>query len=479
MPPRTNSDAEAPAASLPNFTANEAPAPSSRPNIEPPASRGESRLDPVLEFVSFVAKSIPLSVFLDEAPRRISTIVQADVVSLFLLEGSGDALVLRGNVGYPVNVRGTVRMSVGEGLTGAAVAARRPIAAIHAPGDKRWLAFPDIDEGRFPVFLAVPILGHDRVLGAIVAQRSGTRAFKPSDVRLLVALTAPIASAIRHAEVLRELREKKLRRTGGGTRKITLPGVPALHGRSLGAVAALRRPATTPPRKSSQDDAKNLRSAWNAVEKGLSGLFTRAQRSGLLREAGFLSSYVLMAGDERMRERAFELIAQGQGVAEALGTIAREAVRAANGIVGDPFLQERARDIEDLCDALVMLASPDARAELPSKAVLIGDKLTVFDLLVSAKANPVGVALSERVPDPRTNVLLKLLGVPAITHVDGLFQWASPGDVALLDADHGFLMINPSRAEMAMLRAERKKIRALSEDVTEAEQNENLTPESS
>ncbi len=476
MPPRSANDAEATDAAVSSFASNDALVPSSRPSAGPPAPRAESRLDPVLEFVSFVAKSIPLSVLLDEAPRRICTIVQADVVSLFLLEGSGDALVLRGNVGYPVNVRGTVRMSVGEGLTGAAVASRRPIAAIHAPGDKRWLAFPDIDESRFPVFLAVPILGHDRVLGAIVAQRSGSRAFKPSDVRLLVALTAPIASAIRHAEVLRELREKKLRRTGGGTRKITLPAVPVFHGRSLGAVAALRRPSTSPLRKSSQDDAKNLRTAWNSVEKGLSGLFTRAQRLGLLREASFLSSYVLMAGDERMRERAFELIAKGQGVAEALGTIAREAVRVANGIVGDPFLQERARDIEDLCDTLVMLASPDARAELPSKAVLIGDKLTVFDLLVSARANPVGVALSERVPNPRTKVLLQLLGVPAITHVDGMFQWASPGDVALLDADHGFLMINPSRAEMATLRAERKKGRT-NGDVGQVEQDENLTPE--
>ena len=83
-------------------------------------SQGGARLDQLLDFVSFVSKSIPLSVLLDEAPKRIATIVCADVVSLFLLEGSGDALVLRGNVGYPVNVRGTVRLSVGGGLTGAA-----------------------------------------------------------------------------------------------------------------------------------------------------------------------------------------------------------------------------------------------------------------------------------------------------------------------------------------------------------------------
>ena len=57
-----------------------------------------------------------------------------------------------------------------------------------APGDQRWRAFPGIDEDRYPVFLAVPILGHDRVLGAIVVQRAGDKAYRPSDVRLLVAL---------------------------------------------------------------------------------------------------------------------------------------------------------------------------------------------------------------------------------------------------------------------------------------------------
>jgi len=458
MPPRPVPD--------PNEAAPFSEPPRSLESLIPPPIRGapqihgggESRLERVVDFVSFVAKPMPLSLLLDEAPRRIAAILQADIVSLYLLEGDGGTLVLRGNVGFPVGARGNVRMSVGEGLTGTAVAKMRPVSVLQAPGDERWRSFPSIDEDRYPVFLAVPILGHDRALGAIVVQRSGERAYKPSDVRLLVALTAPIASAIRHAEVLRELRDKKqLRRTGGGTRKVTLPGVPVISGRTLGAVAALRRPATSPQRKGTAEDQKRLRGAWNAAEKAIGQLFSRAQRRGLLRQAPFLSTYVMMVGDERLRERSFELLGEGHGVAQALGMVAREAARAANGIVGDPFLQDRARDMEDLCDALVMLASPDARAELPSKAVLIGDQLTVFDLLVSARTHPVGVALSDRSPGPRTRVLLELLGIPCIMLVEGLFQWASPGDVALLDADHGFLVINPSRAEMASLRAERKK----------------------
>src|SRR5262249_48092315 len=98
----------------------------------------------------------------------------------------------------------------------------------------------------------------------------------------------------------------------------------------------------------------------------------------------------------------------------------------------------------------------DARAELPSKALLVGDQLTVFDLLVSSRAQPVGIALTERAAGPRTRVLLQLMGVPSIVDVAGVFKWASPGDVALLDADHGFLVITPSRAEVASVRAERR-----------------------
>jgi phosphoenolpyruvate-protein kinase (PTS system EI component) len=49
------------------------------------------------------------------------------------------------------------------------------------------------------------------------------------------------------------------------------------------------------------------------------------------------------------------------------------------------------------------------------------------------------------------------MGVPSIVNVAEVFRWASPGDVALLDADHGFLVINPSRGEVASMRAKRRE----------------------
>jgi phosphotransferase system enzyme I (PtsP) len=414
----------------------------------------EKRLDRVLEFVTFAAKPMPLSLLLDEAPRKIAAIVGADIASLYLLEGDGDELVMRGNVGFPLGARGRVRLTVGEGITGMAVECLRPISVVGAPQHEHFRRFPELNEDRFPVFLAVPIIGASRALGALVVQRAGLKAFKGSDVNLLVALTAPIAAGVRHAQLLDELRDKT-RRSGGGTRKVTLPGVPVIPGRTLGAVAALRRPAASAQKKP-QDDPRLLRTAFEVAEKALGALVGRSMHLGLANEAAFLSNYLLIVSDMRLRGRAYELVAAGKSIAEALGTVAREATKAATG-VGDKYMQDRARDIEDLCDAIVMLASPDARAELPQKAVLVGDELTVFDLLVSARAHPVGIALTERAIGPRSRVLLQLMGLPSIVDVAGAFRWAAPGDVALLDADHGFLVINPSRAEVASLRAERRQ----------------------
>jgi phosphotransferase system enzyme I (PtsP) len=428
-----------------------------KPTAKTHVHKGDKRLEAVLDFVAFAARPMPLVTLLDEAPRRIVAIFGADVCSLYLLEGGGNDLVMRGNVGFVRDALGQVRLHVGEGITGEAVEYLRPISADLAGTHASYKHFEELGEERYPVFLAVPIRGKSGALGAVVIQRAQTP-FEPRDIELLTVLGALIAAGIRHAELIDSKREKGTprRSAGGGTRKVTLPGRPMNPGRALGAIAALRRPAqrssdaatkTTP-----QADARLLRAAFDVAEKSMHGLSERARRLELGRDAAFLSTYVEILTDGRFRERAEELVSEGMGIASALDRVARDVTRTAASITRDPFLEERAKDIEDLCDALTMLAASDKRAELPSKAVLVGDGLTVFDLLISARAHPVGVALTERASGPRTRSLLRLLGVPSVVDVQGLFRWASDGDVALVDADHGLLVINPSKSEISGVR---------------------------
>ncbi|MDP9150752.1 MAG: GAF domain-containing protein [Myxococcota bacterium] len=421
--------------------------------------RGNRRLDGVLDFVAFSARPMPLLTLLDEAPQRIVTMVAADVCSLYLVEGEQSELVMRGNVGFSSAAIGQVRLRVGEGITGEAVEYMRPISTDTAEQHASYKHFAELGEERFPVFLAIPIRGTSGPVGALVVQRR-EKAFQERDIELLSALGGLIAAGIRHAELVDETRNKRARRAGGGARKVTLTGVPVMVGRALGVVAALRRPPTMPnERPSGRDgeaDVRLIRTAFEVAEKSIRGLRERAWAIGLGHPAQFFSTYGEILGDNRFRERATELAASGMGVSQALSRVARDATRAAVSLTRDSFLEERARDIEDLCDALTMLADSDKRSALPSKAVLVGDALTVFDLLVSARSQPVAIVLSERASGPRARTLLKLLDVPAVVDVRGLFRWASDGDIALVDGDHGLLVINPSKSEIASLREHRR-----------------------
>jgi phosphotransferase system enzyme I (PtsP) len=426
-----------------------------RPKVH---DRGNKRLDAVLDFVSFAAKPMPLVTLLDEAPRRMAVVLGADVCSLYLLEGE-NKLVMRGTVGFAHSALGQVRLSVGEGITGQAVEYVRPISADRAEQHESYKYFEVLGEERFPVFAAVPICGKSGPVGAVVVQRKAN-AFSDADIEVLVLMGALIAAGIRHAELIDTQRDRAIasRKAAGGTRKVTLPGRPLVPGRALGALAALRRPAQRggEPSASPEQDVRMLRSAFDVAEKAISALAARARQLDLGKDAAFLGTYVEILGDMRFRELASEIAATGVGLPQALGRVAREATRTAATITRDPFLEERAKDVEDLCDALSMLAAADRRAELPSKAILVGDGLSVFDLLISARTHPVGVALTERAAGPRTRTLLELFAVPAIVDVQGLFRWATDGDIALIDADHGLLIINPSKSEVASVREMRR-----------------------
>ncbi|MGA3120592.1 MAG: phosphoenolpyruvate-utilizing N-terminal domain-containing protein [Polyangiaceae bacterium] len=427
-----------------------------RPRVHSPGNR---RLDGVLDFVAFAARPMPLLTLLDEAPRRIASLLEADVCSLYVVEGDKSELVMRGNVGFTNDAIGQVRLRVGEGITGEALEYMRPISIDTAEQHAAYKHFAELREERFPVFLVVPVRGIVGPLGALVVQRRGAP-FTDPDVELLTVIGGLIAAGIRHAELVDEAREKRARRTAGGTRKVTLTGRPAMVGRALGAVAALRRPSPRPGDRATERnapaDVRLLRGAFDTVDKAIRGLRERARTLGLGSESQFLGTYAEILEDARFRERVTELTGSGVGVAQALSKVARDVTRTAASLTRDPYLEERARDVEDLCDALTVLTGAERRQPVPSKPIILGDSLTVFDLLVAARSQPAGIALTERASGPRTRTLLKLMGVPAVVDVQGLFRWASDGDVAILDGDHGLVVINPSKSEMASLREYRR-----------------------
>jgi phosphotransferase system enzyme I (PtsP) len=418
------------------------------------ARGGQGRLDAVLELVAFAAKPCPLSTSLDELPKKIATILSVDVCSIYLLEG--EDLVMRGNVGFHSSALGEVRMQVGEGITGLAVEYMRPVSTASASTHEGYRHFPGLGEEKFPVFLAVPVVGASGPLGALVLQRALGQGFEQTEIELAAALTAPIAAATERAHLREALHGERRTNPAGGTRRVTLTGRSVVPGRVVGTVAAVRRPASKAP----SEKAPAKKEAKRALEHAIAGAndtLSALIKDGLSRALDVQQLRLAQAilADGRLSERTLELVDQGDGLSIALQRVAAEAAREAARSRED-FLIDRAREMSDICEALAMLTATDRRTRIGRGSVLVGDRITTLDLLVTARSEVSAVVLSEAVATPAARLLLLLLGVPSVAHVAGLFRWVTEGELLLVDADHGFVRVNPSRAEISALRVEQK-----------------------
>src|SRR3989441_1045914 len=94
------------------------------------------------------------------------------------------------------------RMRPGEGITGAAAAAREPVMIpAEAHLDPRFKSFANLPEDEYESILAVPILARDRLAGALNVRTLAPRAFNQDEIDLLVAIAAQVAQTIEHAQL--------------------------------------------------------------------------------------------------------------------------------------------------------------------------------------------------------------------------------------------------------------------------------------
>ena len=395
--------------------------------------RGASpRLDALLELTALVARPRLLKAALEELPRRIAAALRCESCGIYVLEG--DELVLHGGTGDEVRQR----VAVGEGVVGLAAEGMRPISAVGGAGE----------------WAAVPMAGPYGLVGALALGRQGLP-FSVEEIELAVALTAPVAAVLERAHLIAALSglPRGAAARSVATRRMTLPGRAINAGRAVGTVSALYRPSLTGSSSAAPagDPAGTLSAALSAVRRTLDELAGRAGALG--REAGFLEPFRLMLDDARLKERVLELVAKGEPLPRALTRAGAEATRAADR-TRDPYGLERALALHDLCEALAVLVAEEQPA-IPRDAVLVGDQITLFDLLVSVRRQPAAVVLASPAT-PATATLLLLVGVPTVADVPSLFRWVSEGDLVLVDGDAGQVRVNPGRDEVAAVRAGRR-----------------------
>lgn len=153
---------------------------------------------PLLAEASDIAANHALDI--DDLLRALSELVRKVVgYQLFavLLADDNGTLQIRHSIGYRTELADTLRVKLGEGITGSAAETRTTIVVNDVTADPRYLRAIDAVRSE----IAVPLVARGKLVGVIDLQSSGTAAFGEDEQNLLELIASRFSLAIDAAEL--------------------------------------------------------------------------------------------------------------------------------------------------------------------------------------------------------------------------------------------------------------------------------------
>ena len=155
----------------------------------------------VLATLAEIGEEINASLNLDRVLSKMATLVKRlidyEIFTVMLVNERTQMLVNRFAVGYNQDVMEGRQLAIGQGITGAAAAERRPILVGDVRNDARYVHA--IDGVRSE--LAVPLIFKNQVVGVIDIQSTQADYFTAEQQEILVLLAGRLATAIENARL--------------------------------------------------------------------------------------------------------------------------------------------------------------------------------------------------------------------------------------------------------------------------------------
>src|SRR5262249_48624040 len=169
----------------------------------PTPSSSNEQLTTLFALGREVASVLDLDELLQKIPQLIARLTKFQAFAVYLLDPKRDELTIAYSVGYPEDVARNLRLKVGHGLVGAAVAEGRPLLVNDVHTDPRYVEAVPGSRAE-PV---VPLRRKGKVIGALNLLRDTPGQFTEEDETMLRQFGAHVAVAIENAQIREHDRE--------------------------------------------------------------------------------------------------------------------------------------------------------------------------------------------------------------------------------------------------------------------------------
>jgi sigma-B regulation protein RsbU (phosphoserine phosphatase) len=150
-----------------------------------------------------VASVLDIDDLLHKIPHLIARLTKFTAFAAYLLDSKTNELTIAYAVGYPEQTVKTLRVPIGHGLVGAAVAEGQPILVNNVHSDPRYVEAVPGSQSE----LVVPLRRKGRVIGALNLLSDRPDEFTEADQEILRQFAAHVAVAIENARLFEHERE--------------------------------------------------------------------------------------------------------------------------------------------------------------------------------------------------------------------------------------------------------------------------------
>jgi GAF domain-containing protein len=177
------------------------------PIARPTAPPSENRI--LYEIISTVGSSLDLEEVLANVVGLLSDASAVHACFVYLLDETGDRLVLRAASDPYTGAVGEIELERGEGIAWWAAEHKEPAFTQNAMADPRNKFVPELEDEKFQSLLSVPIVARDgSVIGVISLHTEAPREFTEAEVEVLASSASLVAGAIENARLYEETRRR-------------------------------------------------------------------------------------------------------------------------------------------------------------------------------------------------------------------------------------------------------------------------------
>ena len=227
-----------------------------------------------------------------------------------------------------------------------------------------------------------------------------------------------------------------------------LQGVCASPGLVSGPLVRLAAITLAPDagQHNADEQLQALDAALEKVRSDIQGTLLQARQRKAAEEEAIFNAHLALLEDPALLDAASHAIDAGQAASHAWDQSIEAQCQVLLNL-GNPLLAERTNDLRDLRQQVLRaLLGEAAHYDLSPGAIVAAQELTPSDLLLLSQQQVAGLCMATGGATSHVAILARSKGLPCLVALGSGLLEIAPGQMVVLDADHGRLELTPDAA---------------------------------